>query len=217
MIQTSKKLLIHGCMYLFQGIFVRDIICILFKYTFKWNICQHIDMDTFFHNIFTSIQEPTEEENISESISITDSEVLILPQPNYVSSIMSQITQARDVSGNCSNAFMECQDVEFPVTCINRICESEIFRYCRSSDVRMCESALQHHYDLLIFENCKANDIECVNRYIILCGDELSSTCYAGMYSSDCGRKIVVEARRQQGLYQKSENVYSSDRRNSKT
>jgi hypothetical protein len=160
MIQTSKKLLIHGCMYLFQGIFVRDIICILFKYTFKWNICQHIDMDTFFHNIFTSIQEPTEEENISESISITDSEVLILPQPNYVSSIMSQITQARDVSGNCSNAFMECQDVEFPVTCINRICESEIFRYCRSSDVRMCESALQHHYDLLIFENCKANDIE---------------------------------------------------------
>lgn len=124
-----------------------------------------------------------------------ENQSVYLPQTEYVASVLDQMQSEGDTGIPCCNALQACQstgaDTDEIQYCVQRICEHDMYRNCKSESVLSCESMLFHYYDLQIFETCKSNDASCINAFILKCNAEILEKCYPEMYASKCSRDVM--------------------------
>jgi hypothetical protein len=129
---------------------------------------------------------------------IKESSTFVLPQSNYLQLIFEEMSKSSNPGVTCFESRVYCQEQStsrsLAVACIQKVCQQYLQAMCRTPTVQRCESSIFNYYNLEIFENCQGeHDIVCINKLVLLCGEQLTEKCYPELYRGECGREIMKQ------------------------
>ena len=157
------------------------------------------DLYSFIHNKLFSHKIISSTIPAESTAVIPPEKPFVIPQTNYVATIIDLMSKEKETGHPCINALSACQEssaygVEAIAGCVQKICRDEIYRKCKSVEIEQCEGKLHSFYDLRILEMCKETDADCIHGLILECIRRTAELCHSDIFSSECARDLMRKA-----------------------